>query len=797
MEQLLENDLFGALEREEFQLYYQPKVDLTSGKVTGVEALIRWAHPERGFISPVEFIPFAERTDLIQPIGDWVLRTACEQLQAWNATGLRELDMAVNLSIRQLYQPSFVENVKRILDETRLVPTHLELEITENIMMDVDHILPILRKLKCLGVKISLDDFGTGYSSLLYLKEFPIDKIKIDQSFVRHCTVDLKDAKIVKTIIAMAHELNTEVIAEGIELRDHLIFLQQNLCDKGQGYLFSKPLPAHEFMKALDTLEQVVSNQGIPQEVTEYYRIVDSVHKTRQELADTLRFQQGMTFKFVQYEDKFVHTLCNGELLYRMGLTSEQVVGKELHEFFPNHLAERKLQFYRRAWDGEDRVTYEAEFNGIWYLASLRPIRRGGQVSEVIGSCVDITDRIIQEQEARLLAQRLAEQEARYRLITENSRDLIVLMNKNRIIQYASPSHEITFGRPSTEFHGSIAFSKVHPDDLPQINECWEKMFSTKTPTNLEWRFMKDDGSLIWVEGIATPILTTSGDIDHVLVMGRDTTERKLQDERLRQSEERYRRLAEQTPNGIVVQVDGKIVYTNDATAQILGAADRQALIGLSMLDFIRPDDRNQAEFNREEIATTVQRCIRLDGTEIVIEVAGGRVSYDTRQAMQFFIRDITFQKKTERFITEEKQKLDSLLANAQDAVCIMDLYGNLTRVNSAWETLYGWRENEVLGKQLPIVSQERHQVVLYLIDRMIAGELIPPYDALVSRRDGIQLDVSVSFYPIHDAEGHVISVVGSTRDITNRKVTERRLRESEEKYRLIANSVLLHMVDA
>ncbi|MES7181320.1 EAL domain-containing protein, partial [Cutibacterium acnes] len=174
----------------------QPKLDLASGKITGVEALIRWEHPEQGLLTPTQFIPLAEETNLISPIGEWVLRTACTQSKAWQDAGAPTLIMAVNLSVRQFYQPDFVESVENILHETGLVPSYLELEITEYMTMEIVRIVPILRQLKNLGIKISLDDFGIGYSSLYNFKELPIDIIKIDQCFVNNCLVNMKDATI-------------------------------------------------------------------------------------------------------------------------------------------------------------------------------------------------------------------------------------------------------------------------------------------------------------------------------------------------------------------------------------------------------------------------------------------------------------------------------------------------------------------------------------------------------------------------------------------------------------------------
>jgi diguanylate cyclase (GGDEF)-like protein/PAS domain S-box-containing protein len=258
----IETDLRKALEQNEFELYYQPKLHLGTGQITGVEALIRWKHPEKGLISPAQFIPLAEETGLIIPIGEWTLRHACLQNKAWQEDGISPIVMSVNLSVRQLYQPNLVEMIRNVLIETELDPRYLELEITESMLMDTEHCLKILRELKGLGLKISLDDFGTGYSSLHYLKDIPINKLKIDQSFVRNCTEDANDAAIVKTIIGMAHQLNLEVVAEGVETQKHLAFLQHNLCNEAQGYLFSKPLPPNELVKRLDDIEELLNQHG-------------------------------------------------------------------------------------------------------------------------------------------------------------------------------------------------------------------------------------------------------------------------------------------------------------------------------------------------------------------------------------------------------------------------------------------------------------------------------------------------------------------------------------------------------
>jgi diguanylate cyclase (GGDEF)-like protein len=245
----LEIGLRNALKQEQFVLYYQPQLDLKSGKIIGMEALIRWQHPEKGMISPADFIPVAEDTGLIVPIGAWVLRTACVQAKAWQDQGLPNLLIAVNLSSRQFKQGQLLQEVMAVLDETGLDPHFLELEMTESLLMDGSNsdVLSTLNEFKKLGITLAIDDFGTGYSSLSYLKRFPIDKLKIDQSFVCDVISDPEDASLVKAIIAIARSLKLKVIAEGVETEDQLNFMRRHDCDQMQGYYFSQPLPADEF----------------------------------------------------------------------------------------------------------------------------------------------------------------------------------------------------------------------------------------------------------------------------------------------------------------------------------------------------------------------------------------------------------------------------------------------------------------------------------------------------------------------------------------------------------------------
>jgi len=248
----LENDLHRALERNELLLYYQPKVDAATRMVKGMEALIRWKHPDRGMIPPMQFIPMAETSGLIIPIGEFVIRTVCKQIKTWQDAGFKEMNVALNISSYQFDKQNLIEIVKKALQDTMISPQCLEMEITEStIMRNPEKAIQILTKLKTMGMGIAIDDFGTGYSSLSYLKRLPLDFLKIDQSFVKGVVSDPRDQTIVKATIAMAHSLKLKTIAEGVETEEQLCFLQEHGCDELQGYLFSRPLPAEEIPEIL------------------------------------------------------------------------------------------------------------------------------------------------------------------------------------------------------------------------------------------------------------------------------------------------------------------------------------------------------------------------------------------------------------------------------------------------------------------------------------------------------------------------------------------------------------------
>ncbi len=253
--QSLEYGLRHALEHQEFVLHYQPIMSMGTGAMTGIEALIRWHRPQRGFVPPTHFIPIAEESGLIVPIGRWVLREGCRQVRAWRDAGLPPVRIAINISAVELRTKDFVAGVRAILAETGFEPNYLELELTETFLMeDSASTVAVLQALKDMGVQLALDDFGTGYSSLSYLKRFPIDSLKIDRSFVRDLTTDAENASIVSAVIGMGNSLRMRVVAEGVETQEQLAFLQGHSCPEGQGYYFSQPVNAGEFTQLLERL---------------------------------------------------------------------------------------------------------------------------------------------------------------------------------------------------------------------------------------------------------------------------------------------------------------------------------------------------------------------------------------------------------------------------------------------------------------------------------------------------------------------------------------------------------------
>ena len=320
----MENDLRRALAKGEFILYYQPKVCCQSGRVLGLEALLRWRHPERGMVGPNEFVSLLEETGLIIPVGEWVLRTACAQTVAWRNRGFPELTVAVNLSARQIESWDVLGGVATALGETGLPASALELELTETMLMeDEDAVVAILVALKRKGVRVAVDDFGTGYSSLSYLKRFPIDSLKVDRSFVQDITADSGDASITRAVIRMGHELALKVVAEGVETEGQMQLLVAAGCDQIQGYYISRPLPAEQLECFLATHTGI----AFPASRQDEWDAVSAEERYQDVLRDLVATREKMVS--LQQERDRLHTQCTaGWQLWSeaMNATGEPVI---------------------------------------------------------------------------------------------------------------------------------------------------------------------------------------------------------------------------------------------------------------------------------------------------------------------------------------------------------------------------------------------------------------------------------------------------------------------------------------
>lgn len=256
----LTRGLQDAIDKNQFLLHYQPKVDLNTGAMTGVEALLRWNHPNYGLVFPDQFIPVSEESGIIVPMGQWVLQEACKQYKRWQESNEISFRIAVNISLQQFHHIDFVDMVKKVLQETHFDPQRLELEITESVIHDPEKTIHILNELQSLGILISMDDFGKGYSSLSYLKRLPIEILKIDRSFIRDISTDPVDAEIVTAIITLAKSLNLKVVAEGVETEEQLAFIKKYKCTEAQGFLFSKPMSELEFFEKFILNKPAVSS---------------------------------------------------------------------------------------------------------------------------------------------------------------------------------------------------------------------------------------------------------------------------------------------------------------------------------------------------------------------------------------------------------------------------------------------------------------------------------------------------------------------------------------------------------
>ncbi|TFB13681.1 EAL domain-containing protein [Filobacillus milosensis] len=513
-------DIIKALKEDEFCLVYQPQIELSSGQVIGVEALLRWDHPEWGWISPVDFIPLAENCGMINQITRWVLKNACEQKKKWQYDGLPDVIVSINISPVDFERDELYEVLVKTIKDTGLDPKYLELEITETaIMKDIKKTVDILKKLRKTGIKIAIDDFGKGNTSLAYLKDLPITTVKIDGSFIGDIPYNKKDSSIVKDIIQMCHNLNLQTVAECVETEEQIIFLSLHNCGVAQGFAFSKPLNVDDYKKDVLTCEFNA--------ISTIHRLDDQIIMRSAKMHDH-RFQSlfnhnpdmvcsfGLNGKFLSANKAFEKTLG-----YRLNEVLDKDMFRTVHPEDINK-AQKHLEEVLNGKEPVDVVIRLKHKNGFYIhcRTSCFPMHLGKRVVGVYSIAKDIG-------EQKKLEENLYESEKKYRLITENMSDLVSTIDVNGIIQYASPSHRNMLGVDPNRMVGKNMFDFVLSENLEMIKSQHNKLIQTKSQRSFETRLEDISGNIVWVETQGIPILDKENNISHIVLVARDITKRK------------------------------------------------------------------------------------------------------------------------------------------------------------------------------------------------------------------------------------------------------------------------------
>nr|WP_274388547.1 EAL domain-containing protein [Brevibacillus agri] len=514
-----DEDLFQAIVNQQLTLYYQPFFDLRTTGMTGVEALVRWHHEKWGLLPQQTLLLLAKKSGVIHLLEEWVLRAACTQCKEWIDIGFGPLVVSVNLSAHAFESVVFGDTIQTILREIQLPPRYLELEITELAGGDMERTIGVLAQLKQLGVQVSLDEFGKDPVSIPYLSRVPVDKLKLDSTLIQQALTDAAQEAALKTALAIAQTMGLQATAAGVESREQAELLGELLCDLAQGNYFCEPLLAEGLVAKMSSQGKAFADAPA--------RAKQGAGENHNCLREVLRNQQGMTFTFRKQDERFIHTFCAGELIYRIGLTPEQVVGNELCDILPRKEALRKTEHYERAWGGEENVTYEGVVNGVCYLAVMRPIFRDGRVKEVIASCVDITELKKAEE-----AQRVSE--AKYRLIAENISDMIVVIDCHGYVTYVSPSvHTVLEVSPEVFLHQHLQ-TILPSEQLKRVWQTFQEIMEWKLPRAVTFSCQHRNGSKLILETKGTPVQNEQAEVEQIVFIIRNSTAQVQAEEFLR-----------------------------------------------------------------------------------------------------------------------------------------------------------------------------------------------------------------------------------------------------------------------
>ena len=521
-----EKDLPQPLDGEEYNLRYLPLVDLKSGKWIGAELLLVRNIPKNKSMLDCSL---PEKSG-VAAREQWVLQTACKQNKLWQEAGLSPFVVGVRISAESFYDEGFVKAVEQTILKTGLSPQLLELLIPEAIVLEAERSLDVLIQLKKIGVQICLDEFGLGYSNLTQLSRYPVNRLRIDRTFVQQSTMNHENETVVKMIIDIGRNLQVQVTADGVGTAEQLAFLHEVACDSAQGHYFSEALAPELVLEQWQLTDNNATCRSVGLAFEEHVRERAAPHPLHEDLFETLRNQQGMTFSFRRQNGKFIHTLCQGELLYRIGLTPEQVVGKPLIEILPATEAVRKESYYERAWAGEENVNYEGFVNGVFYLAALRPIFHKGIVKEVIASCVDITELKTAEEEKRI-------SEAKFRLIAENMSDVIVILDRHFSMTYVSPSvNEVLEVTPEELMHQPIV-SFLSKEEGNRVLATLLEIMETKLPKLITFSWGQQNGKRTILEAKGTPVLSDCQERGQIIFVIRNVTAQLQAEEFIRKME--------------------------------------------------------------------------------------------------------------------------------------------------------------------------------------------------------------------------------------------------------------------
>ncbi|GAA0453825.1 EAL domain-containing protein [Alkalibacillus silvisoli] len=515
-----ERDFLQAIEEEQFKLVFQPQISLTTGQVIGIEALLRWQHPEHGWISPVDFIPIAEETGVITEITKWVLKKACQQNKAWHDQGLQKTVVSVNISPVDFENDELYNTVMDTLVESNLQPQYLELEITENVMMkDISQTINLLKKINQSGVRIAIDDFGKGNSTLAYIRDLPITTVKLDRSFMNNIPYSHKESTIVKNIIQMCHNLDLQIIAEGVETEEVVTFLSLHHCTIAQGFLFSKPL-------FVDDYEANIT-QSESEAIEMIYRLEEKVNLRSAQVHDH-RFKS----LFEQNPDLVCSFSLNGKVLSinpavesLLGFKPHEVLNRDLDVYVQSDDLELTQAHLNSVIQGEepdpiDISLVHKEGHIVSCNVTCFPMRLGGRVVGVYSVIKDTTKQ-------KKLQNALKEKEQKYRFITENMSDYVISIDLKGVIQYASTSNSLLLGYDHLQMEGQVIFEFINKEDLNHVKKEFNKLIESKKSGYVEVRLQIKDGNSVWVEAHANPVLNDEGDVVHFVIVSRDISRRK------------------------------------------------------------------------------------------------------------------------------------------------------------------------------------------------------------------------------------------------------------------------------